>query len=171
MINKTLWFTGLSGSGKTSIAKEFVRQNPTWVWFDGDTMRKGLCSDLGFSMVDREENIRRIAEISKELNNQNINVITTLITPTNKLRLLAKNIIGENFRLIYTNSSFEKCKQRDVKGLYKKALNNKIKNFTGLTSDFETPDFWFWCKELDTENMSIKECVDELNFINWSPTI
>lgn len=157
---KTLWFTGLSGAGKTTLAniicKDLNNIGENTYILDGDNVRLGLNSDLGFSEEDRHENIRRLAEVSKLMNNAGINVIVACISPYEADRMAAKKIIGEkNFVEIYVCTSFEECERRDVKGLYKKARNGEIKCFTGISSDFEKPvhaDI-----VIDTENQSPEE--------------
>lgn len=141
---KTIWLTGLSGAGKTSLSNELLQffklYNRTLIKLDGDELRNSLNSDLGFTEEDRTENIRRVASISKALNDQDIWTVVALITPLNKQRLLARNIIGENYIEIYVKCPLDVCEQRDVKGLYKKARNGTIKNFTGISHGFEEPD-------------------------------
>lgn len=138
------WLTGLSGSGKSTIAsgvesllfeKGFLVQV-----IDGDNMRTGLCSDLGFSQEDRHENIRRVAEVSKLFIHAGIITICSFISPTNKIRKMAKEIVGAHqFHEIYIESSLEVCEKRDVKGLYAKARKGIIKGFTGIDSPYENP--------------------------------
>lgn len=139
-----LWFTGLSGSGKSTIANEVENQLNklgfhTYL-LDGDNIRHGLNKDLGFSEKDRSENIRRIAEVSKLFVDAGIITLTAFISPFIKDRQKAKEIIGErDFIEIFIDTPFEECVKRDPKGLYKKALNGEIKNFTGLNSPYEAP--------------------------------
>lgn len=124
----TLWFTGLSGSGKTTLGNAIfnaLKKYEKVIILDGDELRKGLNSDLGYSMEDRNENIRRVAHTAKMLSSNGFLVITTLISPTFHSRKLAREIISESFFEIYAKSSIEKCIDRDVKGLYKKAINDK----------------------------------------------
>ena len=140
-----LWFTGLSGSGKSTIAneveKELFYQNKHTYILDGDNIRHGLNNDLGFSSNDRSENIRRIAEVSKLFVDAGLIVLVSFISPFQKDRELAKKIIGqEDFIEIFVDASFQECAKRDPKGLYKKALNGEIKNFTGLDSPYEKPE-------------------------------
>jgi len=138
---KVIWMTGLSGAGKTTIGagieKELnVRGYLTQV-LDGDNIRTGISNNLGFSEEDRFENIRRIAEVSKLFLNCGIICINSFISPTKKIRSMAKEIIGENdFIEVYVNTPLEVCEQRDVKGLYQKAREGKIKNFTGIDAPF-----------------------------------
>jgi adenylyl-sulfate kinase len=140
-----LWFTGLSGSGKSTIAneveKELFHQNKHTYILDGDNIRHGLNNDLGFSSNDRSENIRRIAEVAKLFVDAGLIVLVSFISPFQKDRELAKKIIGqEDFIEIFVDASFQECAKRDPKGLYKKALNGEIKNFTGLDSPYEKPE-------------------------------
>ena len=142
---KVLWLTGLSGSGKTSLAmnleKMLFQQGFLTQVFDGDNIRSGINSDLDFTEAGRKENIRRVAEISKLFVESGIIVINCFISPTHEIRNLAKTIIGkENFIEIFVDVPFEVCEQRDVKGLYKKARNGEIKDFTGIDSTYEKPE-------------------------------
>lgn len=143
--SKVLWLTGLSGSGKSTIAialeKELYRRGYLSYLLDGDNIRTGLCSNLGFTQEDRTENIRRIAETSKILVDAGLICINAFVSPTVKIRQLAKNIIGaEDFVEIYIDTPLEVCEQRDVKGLYKKARAGEIKNFTGIDAPYEAPE-------------------------------
>ena len=141
----SIWFTGLSGSGKSTLAKLLEKKlfdsGYKTVLLDGDNTRLSLNKDLGFSIEDRTENIRRIAEVCKLFNDTGIITISCFISPTNEIREMAQSIIGNNaFYLIYTNSSIETCIQRDTKGLYKKAIEHKLPDFTGISSPFENPE-------------------------------
>lgn len=141
---KVIWMTGLSGSGKTTIAialekmlheKGFLTQI-----LDGDNIRSGINNNLSFTEEDRIENIRRIAEVSKLFVNCGIITLNCFVSPTEDIRKIARDIIGkENLIEIYINTPFEVCEDRDVKGLYKKARAGEIKNFTGLDAPFEEP--------------------------------
>lgn len=139
-----LWLTGLSGSGKTTIAKQLEADLHKLGYLtqllDGDNIRAGINNNLRFSEDDRIENIRRIAEISKLFLNCGIITINCFVSPTNAIRQQAKVIIGEsNFIEIFIDTPLEICEQRDVKGLYKKARNGEIKDFTGISAPFEAP--------------------------------
>jgi len=142
---KVIWFTGLSGSGKSTLAYRledelFCFGVKTFV-LDGDNLRKGLCSDLTFSSDGRKENIRRAGEVAKLFLNSGIVVLASFITPYQDQRSWLRNLIGkENFIEIYCKCSLQVCEQRDVKGLYKKVRAGKIKEFTGISSDYEEPD-------------------------------
>ena len=166
---KVLWFTGLSGSGKSTIAlglekalheKDFLTQV-----LDGDNVRTGINNNLGFSDEDRAENIRRIAEVSKLFINCGIITINSFVSPTIEIRNQAKEIIGaDNFIEIFVDTPLEICEQRDVKGLYKKARAGEIKDFTGIDAPFEAPQNADLV--IKTENKSIEESVNEVfNFI------
>jgi adenylylsulfate kinase len=139
-----IFLTGLSGSGKSSIANEFQKllfdKNISISILDGDNTRLGLCSDLGFSSDDRNENLRRISQVSKLYLENGLSSICSFIAPTKIQREAIKNIIGpQNFRLVYIKASVELCIERDPKGLYQKALAGDIKNFTGISSEYEKP--------------------------------
>lgn len=139
-----IWFTGLSGSGKTTIAialeKELHNKGLLTQILDGDNIRAGINNNLGFSDADRIENIRRIAEITKLFVNSGIITICCFVSPTEEIRNNAKSIIGANdFIEVFVNTPLEICEQRDVKGLYAKARKGEIKDFTGITAPFEAP--------------------------------
>jgi adenylylsulfate kinase len=140
-----LWMTGLSGSGKSTIAKGLEQKlhaaGHLSMVLDGDNVRTGINANLGFSEEDRLENIRRISEVSKLFVSCGIITINSFVSPTRDIRQLAADIIGQDdFIEVYINAPFEVCAQRDVKGLYKKALAGEIKNFTGLDAPFEAPE-------------------------------
>ena len=162
---KVLWFTGLSGSGKSTIAIEvenmlFAKAFLTQI-LDGDNIRDGINNNLGFSDEDRTENIRRIAEVSKLFINCGVITLNSFVSPTNDIRNLAKKIIGkENFIEIFIDTPIEICEQRDVKGLYKKARAGEIKDFTGINAPFEKPINPSLI--IKTENQTIKESANEV---------
>ncbi len=166
---KIIWLTGLSGSGKSTIAealeKKLHAQNFFTELLDGDNIRSGINSNLGFSEADRLENIRRIAEVSKLFLNCGIITINSFVSPTNEIRALAKKIIGENdFIEIFVNCPIEICEQRDVKGLYAKARLGAIKDFTGITAPFEAPVTP--ALEIKSNELTIEESVEKIfNFI------
>lgn len=157
-----LWFTGLSGSGKSTLAHAVEERlhlmgARTYV-FDGDNVRHGLCGDLGFSLDDRSENLRRIAHMVNLFLDAGVISLTAFISPLQADRLRVKEILGaENLIEVYCNCPLEICEQRDVKGLYKKARKGEIKNYTGISSPYEppvSPDI-----ELDTGSQPLNECV------------
>ncbi|MBF0611173.1 MAG: adenylyl-sulfate kinase [Magnetococcales bacterium] len=160
-----LWFTGLSGSGKSTIAhgvedQLYQRQYRTYV-LDGDNVRHGLCGDLGFSNQDRQENIRRIGEVARLFVDAGMVVLTAFISPFRQDRARVREILGEgNFYEIYCRCSLEVCEERDVKGLYKKARQGLVKEFTGISSPYEAPE----SPELilDTDQLTIAECVEKV---------
>jgi len=161
----SIWFTGLSGSGKSTLAlaleKKLFEQKFTTALLDGDNVRHGINKDLGFSDEDRKENIRRIAEINKLFNSNGIITINTFVSPTNDIRNMAKDIIGEeNFFLIYTRATIETCEIRDVKGFYKKAREGAIKDFTGISAPFEEPAEAHLI--INTDNESIENCLNTI---------
>lgn len=142
---KVIWMTGLSGSGKSTIAialeKELVQKGFLTQVLDGDNIRTGINNNLGFSDADRTENIRRIAEVSKLFVNCGVITINCFVSPTNAIRNAAKEIIGkEDFVEVFIDTPIEICEQRDVKGLYKKARAGEIKDFTGINAPFEAPE-------------------------------
>lgn len=140
---KTLWFTGLSGSGKSVVAniveKKLAAAGRHTMLLDGDNIRIGLNQDLGFCERDRTENIRRIAEVAKLLNDAGLIVLVSFISPYHSDRVRAKQIIGDAFSEIYVSTPLKECERRDVKGLYKKAREGRITDFTGIGSPYEVP--------------------------------
>jgi len=139
-----LWFTGLSGSGKSTIsvalATELVRRGYRATVLDGDIMRQGLCSDLGFSVEDRAENLRRLAHVAKLVASLDIICITATISPLHKDRVRVRKIVGKQFREVYIAAELQTCEARDPKGLYKKARAGLIADFTGISSPYDTPE-------------------------------
>lgn len=158
---KTVWFTGLSGSGKSTLAnaleKRLVAMGRHTMLLDGDNIRMGLNKNLGFTEADRVENIRRIAEVAKLMNDAGLIVLTAFISPYKKDRENAKEIIGEDFLEIYVNTPIEECERRDVKGLYKKARKGEIPNFTGINSPYEAPEAPDMV--INTQEISIEDAV------------
>ncbi|MDD3646990.1 MAG: adenylyl-sulfate kinase [Candidatus Dojkabacteria bacterium] len=153
------WMTGLSGSGKSTIAVEVERilyeQDKLVTVLDGDNVRYGLNADLGFSEEDRRENLRRIAEVAKLFAENGIIVITSFISPTKASRKKARQIISQSsdFHEIYVKCRLTECEKRDPKGLYKKARTGEIKEFTGIDSPFEEPENAELVIETDSENI------------------
>jgi adenylylsulfate kinase len=140
----TLWLTGLSGAGKSTIANALelamVERGRHTYLLDGDNVRMGLCRDLGFSDTDREENIRRIAEVARLFVDAGLIVITAFISPFQRDRAIARNVIGDKaFVEIFIDTPLSECERRDTKGLYVKARSGAIKNFTGIDSAYEEP--------------------------------
>ena len=163
--SKVIWMTGLSGSGKTTIAKEVEKylhsQGILSQLLDGDNIRLGISNNLSFSAQDRTENIRRIAEVSKLFMNCGVVTINCFISPTIEIRNIAKEIIGaENLIEVYINASLETCESRDVKGLYQKARKGEIKDFTGISAPFEAPENPDL--EINTTQLSIDESVQKV---------
>ncbi len=158
-----VWFTGLSGSGKSSIAKELERRlferGAQTMLLDGDQVRHGLCGDLGFSNEDRDENIRRVAQVARLFFEQGNLTVCTFISPFKKERELARSLIAEGrFVEVFVDCDLEECKRRDPKGLYKRAMEGKIQNFTGITSPYEAPTNAEIV--IDTASMSVEEAVE-----------
>lgn len=157
------WFTGLSGSGKSTIAEGVERKlfdkNVLVKVIDGDNTRTGLCNNLGFSLEDRRENIRRVAELSKILNDSGIVTLNSFVSPTKEIRAMAQDIIGpESFYEIFVDTPLEICEKRDVKGLYKKARAGEIKGFTGIDSPFEPPENPHI--HIQTKDQSVSESIE-----------
>ena len=150
-----VWFTGLSGSGKSTVAIALERE------LHQRGLLSGINNNLGFSAEDRVENIRRIAEVSKLFIDTGVITIAAFISPNNELREMASSIIGkENFLEIYVNTPIEECERRDVKGLYAKARKGEIKDFTGVSAPFEAPEYP--ALSLDTSVLSLEESVNKL---------
>ena len=160
-----LWFTGLSGSGKSTVAialeRELHRRGRLCRLLDGDNIRAGINANLGFSAEDRRENIRRIAEVAKLFVDTGIITIAAFISPTEEMRSMAAQIIGpEDFKEVYISTPIEECERRDVKGLYAKARRGEIPNFTGISAPFEAPKHP--ALSLDTSRLSLEESVAQL---------
>ena len=158
----TVWMTGLSGAGKSTLAnaveKRLFSMGKHTMLLDGDNIRMGLNKNLGFEENDRIENIRRIAEVSKLMNDAGLIVLTSFISPFRQDRRNAREIIGESFVEVYVSTPIEECERRDVKGLYKEARKGNIQNFTGVSSPYEKPEN----AEIvvDTSKHNMEECVD-----------
>jgi bifunctional enzyme CysN/CysC len=160
----TLWCTGLSGSGKSTIAKAleerlFADGRPVYR-LDGDNLRFGLNRNLGFSKEDRRENIRRAAEVAKLFNDAGISVICSLISPMREDRQRAREVIGDSFFEIYLSTPLAECEKRDPHGLYKKARTGEIKEFTGISAPYEAPESPEL--EIDTAKLSVEQCLDKV---------
>ena len=160
-----MWFTGLSGSGKSTIAnvveQELFKLGIKTYILDGDNIRKGINSDLTFSPEDRTENIRRIAEVANLMVDSGLVVLAAFVSPYKKDRENIKNIVKDvNFVEIYVNTSVEECERRDVKGLYKKARAGEIKNMTGISAPYEAPENPD--VEIKTENASVEQAVKQV---------
>lgn len=165
-----LWFTGLSGSGKSTIAncveQELHKNSIHTYTLDGDNIRKGLNSNLSFSPEDRTENIRRIAETAHLMMDAGLVVLAAFVSPYRNDRDHIRNIVGDdNMVEIYINTSIEECERRDVKGLYKKARKGEIKNMTGISAPYESPlnpDI-----QINTEEVTVVDATKQIiNFIN-----
>ena len=165
----TVWFCGLSGSGKSTIANEvekylYACQCKTYI-LDGDNVRNGLNNNLDFSEESRKENLRRVSEVAKLMVDAGLIVLTAFISPFEEERTFAKRIIGaDNFIEVFIDTPIEICEQRDVKGLYKKARAGEISNFTGITSPFQAPSNPDII--IKTANRPLEDCVNEvLNYL------
>lgn len=175
-----LWFTGLSGAGKSTIAhatEELLHQIGcrTYV-LDGDNVRHGLCGDLGFSLEDRHENIRRIGEMSRLFADAGIITLTAFISPLRADRDRVRRLVGTDFIEVYCRCPVEVCEERDVKGLYRKARAGEIRDFTGVSSPYEEPDV----PELiiDSNRMAVEgsvasviDCLKGRGVISTSPPV
>lgn len=160
-----VWFTGLSGSGKSTIAialeRELHKRGFLCRILDGDNIRSGINNNLGFTEADRVENIRRIAEVGKLFVDTGIITLAAFISPNNEIREMAASIIGkDDFLEIYVSTPITECERRDVKGLYAKARKGEIKNFTGVSAPFEAPSHP--ALSLDTSVLSVEESVNKL---------
>lgn len=159
-----VWMTGLSGSGKSTIANAAERAlhdvGRMTVILDGDNLRTGLNKDLGFSDEARSENVRRTAEVAKLFASQGIVTFVSLITPKNAFRRIAREIVGNCYHEVFIRASYEQCAERDPKGLYKKAAAGQVNSFTGKDSGFEEPDHAELV--LDTGSHSVNECATDL---------
>jgi len=166
---RVIWFTGLPCSGKTTLAleleKELFFRGFICQVLDGDNVRSGINSNLGFSIIDRLENIRRIAEVSKLFVSAGVITINAFVSPTNEIRNLAREIIGnDDFIEIFLNPSLAACEQRDVKGMYKQARAGQISDFTGVNAPFEIPAHPFLEIHTDTEDVetSLQKILDNI---------
>ena len=160
-----LWMTGLSGSGKSTVAialeRELHRQGRLVRLLDGDNVRTGINRGLGFSAEDRCENIRRIAEVSKLFVETGVITIACFVSPTRELRDMAREIVGDaDFREIYISTPLEECERRDVKGLYARARRGEVKDFTGISAPFEAPEHP--ALSLDTSVLAVEESVNRI---------
>lgn len=160
-----VWFTGLSGSGKSTIAialeRELHKRGLLCRILDGDNIRSGINNNLGFSAADRVENIRRIAEVGRLFVDTGIITLAAFISPNNDIRKMAASIIGEDdFMEVYVSTPIEECERRDVKGLYAKARRGEIANFTGISAPFEAPEQP--ALSLDTSVLTLEESVHQL---------
>ena len=160
-----VWFTGLSGSGKSTIANALDvalhKRGYHTCLLDGDNVRHGLCSDLGFSDNDREENIRRVGEVCKLFADAGLIVMSAFISPfTSDRRMVRKLFPAGEFIEVFMDTPLETCEERDPKGLYRKARSGEIKHFTGIDSPYEIPSHPEL--RLDTSTMSVETCVDTL---------
>ena len=163
-----LWFTGLSGSGKSTIADameaECLRLGIHAVSLDGDAMRMRLSADLGFTEADRDEHLRRVGEVASLMLDAGLVVLAAFVSPLKSQRLRIRELVGENrFMEIYVNTPLEVCEQRDIKGLYKKARAGQIAHFTGVSAPYEAPEFPD--VTLDTSTMNVDQSIEALKFV------
>jgi adenylylsulfate kinase len=161
----TVWLTGLSGAGKSTLAMELDKalmeaKRPCFT-LDGDNVRTGLCRDLGFGPEDRHENIRRIAEVARLMNDAGLIVLSAFISPYRSDRGMARDVIGaERFIEVYVDAPLEVCEKRDPKGLYRKARRGELSEFTGISAPYEPPVAPSTI--VNTADRSVEECVEEL---------
>ena len=158
-----IWFTGLSGSGKSTVAmgveRELHKRGILCRILDGDNIRAGINNNLGFSEEDRKENIRRIAEIGKLFVDTGIVTLACFVSPTRDIRQLAREIVGDkDFKEVFVSTPIEECERRDVKGLYARARKGEVKNFTGISAPFEAPEHADL--SIDTSKLTLEECVN-----------
>lgn len=160
-----IWMIGLSGSGKSTLAtgleNRLHEKGFHTMLLDGDNLRTGLNNNLGFTQAERLENIRRAAETSKLFANNGAVTICSFISPTQEIRKMAKDIVGDKYYEVFVNCPLEICEQRDVKGLYARARSGEIKNFTGIDSPFESPENP--SLEIRTDKMSLESSLDILD--------
>ena len=155
-----VWFTGLSGSGKSTVAmsveRELHKRGILCRILDGDNIRSGINNNLGFSQEDRKENIRRIAEVGKLFVHTGIVTLACFVSPTEDIREMARGIIGsEDFKEVFVSTPLEECERRDVKGLYARARRGEVKDFTGISAPFEAPTHP--ALSIDTSRLSLEE--------------
>jgi len=168
----TVWFTGLPCSGKTTVADrvaEILRKRGLKVErLDGDTVRKGLTSDLGFSKKDRDENIKRVTFVAKLLTRNDVIVLATFVSPYRERRRLTREEIG-SFMEVYTRCSLEECMKRDVKGMYRKAMAGEIKDFTGVNDPYEEPESPELILDTDKETVdeSARKVLDKMKSLGY----
>ena len=160
-----LWFTGLSGAGKSTISSQVEaalhEKRVLTMVLDGDNIRHGLCSDLGFSEQDRQENIRRIGETAKLFMESGVVILTAFISPFRSDRQIARGLVNsEDFSEIYVECPLDICEERDIKGLYAKARKGEINNFTGISSPYEVPENANLI--VNTDELDIHECVEKV---------
>lgn len=160
-----IWFTGLSGSGKSTIAlgveRELHKRGILCRILDGDNIRTGINAGLGFSAEDRKENIRRIAEVGKLFVDTGIVTLAAFVSPTNEYRQMARDIIGAyDFKEVYVSTPLEECERRDVKGLYARARRGEVKDFTGISAPFEAPTNP--ALDIDTSKQPLEESVKQV---------
>lgn len=162
-LRTTLWLTGLPCAGKTTLAKrikeELDNHGYKTVHLDGDDIRDKLNADLGFSPEDRKENLRRVAHVARLFNENGNFVVASFISPSDELRQMVRDIIG-NFKLVYTQCSVQTCEKRDLKGMYKKARQGNIEQFTGVSAPFEEPTAADVV--VDTENNDVEDCIKQI---------
>lgn len=159
-MNHVLWLTGLPCSGKTTLGNTFIKYNPQFILLDGDNVRQYISSDLDFSLKSRQENVRRVASFAKLLLDQNISSIVSILSPLESHRSLARDIIDSSFKLIYLETALDVCESRDVKGMYKKARQGEINDFTGIDSPYEKPSSPDLI--LNTHSETINECLGKI---------
>lgn len=157
-----VWFTGLSGSGKSTVAmgveRELHARGILCRILDGDNVRAGINSNLGFSPEDRRENIRRIAEVGRLFVHTGIVTLACFVSPTREMRGMARGIVGaEDFREVYVSTPIEECERRDVKGLYARARRGEVKDFTGVSAPFEAPEHP--ALDIDTSRLTLEQSV------------
>lgn len=165
-MKKTYWLTGLPGSGKTTLGRalvdELTKRKQAAVLLDGDEIRLGLCRDLGFSVADRTENVRRVAETAKILNSQGIAVVCALVSPMESHRALAHQILAQNMFQVFVDCSAQECAARDPKGLWAKAAKGEIPDWTGIGQAYERPEHpdFHYLSEVDSASTVAAQIVN-----------
>lgn len=159
LMKKVLWLYGLSGAGKTTLSRNaadhFKSLGYSVILLDGDSVRQGVCNDLGYDKADRDENVRRVAHLAKLLCNQNFLIIVALITPLESMRAIARHIIGDELLEFYIQCDYHSCAKRDVKGLYERAERGDVLNVPGKDFLFEIPNNGV--HKIDTRTLSVDE--------------
>jgi len=156
-----VWLTGLSGSGKTTVAKGLIERMDTVIHLDGDVVRSGLCSDLRYTEADRSENVRRVAYVAQLINKAGVDCIVSFISPCKAMRLLARSLVPRgNFVEVYLSTPISECERRDPKGLYGKVRRGELYGFTGIDQPYEAPEYPEMV--INTKDRTVESVCDEI---------